>query len=624
MASALLCLSLFLLLASLNAAHAQSCVPLGEAPSCSSLQRDACQNNSTNCGDCLIGHVFNAPENTTSFACERIRCGVPPSRPLATPASSAELLYQDVVTYTCNVGAAVDGETFEYEVKCQADGTFATVIPNQNCHDIDYCASNPCGEQLCQETAAGDGYMCRCKQGFAGVADEDGNGCFVPEMTMQDAELAITARDVVLNLPTMKRFTSFSALVDAIDETAVARASIANAFTASLAVTQSGVVSLHQAVSTVKATDIPALSSAISQEASIMAESTAQLSQLISMEASTAQLVDETNAAEIETLRELLFDLATNVSHLDADHDVTRALATALEEDFLAEKQRATIAESSIQRAVTSYVSSLAQENSQLRQTVMALTSRVEELEALPPAFTSIEDVISRLVLLTEPKSCKEVLLVNPSAPSGVYKIRPLGFTRSSTIPVYCDMTTDGGGWTRTARIGGSSVITERDASSANNIIDYTDSGFWSFSAAWFNTQPSDAMIIEYASGGGASYGAGQRIRITWNDNPFTYGVYNNHRLADCRNLNTGTVWPACNYAAHQGDPWQSCSFSFTSNNIPNGYSSNQEYRIILGPTARPGGTCIWYNFGANSNSANLGNNWVNNAADKLGYIYFR
>jgi hypothetical protein len=54
-------------------------------------------------------------------------------------------------------------------------------------------------------------------------------------------------------------------------------------------------------------------------------------------------------------------------------------------------------------------------------------------------------------ILLREPlyKSCKEILSNNASAVSGVYNIDPDGIagTQPSTT-CYCDMTTDGGGWT--------------------------------------------------------------------------------------------------------------------------------------------------------------------------------
>jgi len=52
-------------------------------------------------------------------------------------------------------------------------------------------------------------------------------------------------------------------------------------------------------------------------------------------------------------------------------------------------------------------------------------------------------------------RSCVDILTNNGNAVSGVYYIQPPG---QNTIPVYCDMTTDGGGWMRLAHIGQPSV----------------------------------------------------------------------------------------------------------------------------------------------------------------------
>ncbi len=44
--------------------------------------------------------------------------------------------------------------------------------------------------------------------------------------------------------------------------------------------------------------------------------------------------------------------------------------------------------------------------------------------------------------------SCKAALAATPGAPDGVYTIDPDGAGAQAPIPVWCDMTTDGGGWT--------------------------------------------------------------------------------------------------------------------------------------------------------------------------------
>lgn len=49
--------------------------------------------------------------------------------------------------------------------------------------------------------------------------------------------------------------------------------------------------------------------------------------------------------------------------------------------------------------------------------------------------------------MCTVPRTCKQILQVLPMSPDGVYVIDPLGPGGKAAFPVYCDMTTAGGGW---------------------------------------------------------------------------------------------------------------------------------------------------------------------------------
>lgn len=79
------------------------------------------------------------------------------------------------------------------------------------------------------------------------------------------------------------------------------------------------------------------------------------------------------------------------------------------------------------------------------------------------------------------PASCADVLLMNPTAKSGVYSINLGGADTTAAFSVYCDMTSAGGGWTLVGRERANTTGTFRflnaDTGNPTGIADGTDSG---------------------------------------------------------------------------------------------------------------------------------------------------
>lgn len=73
-------------------------------------------------------------------------------------------------------------------------------------------------------------------------------------------------------------------------------------------------------------------------------------------------------------------------------------------------------------------------------------------------------------------RDCVEILAQTPVAASGIYLIDPDGPAGESPFEVYCDMTTDGGGWAKVQQFAGSPM--PPSANSIGSIVDHPTSTF--------------------------------------------------------------------------------------------------------------------------------------------------
>ena len=125
----------------------------------------------------------------------------------------------------------------------------------------------------------------------------------------------------------------------------------------------------------------------------------------------------------------------------------------------------------------------------------------------------------------TAKKTCKRILEIGCPVTSGIYWINPNGGTNADAFEVYCDMTTDGGGWTRLKYASDLIHKNHRNGGSGADVSQWWDG---TFSLTLSNQQINDIRavstegkqryvgtcdgVIHYEYNGGYGYAFGFRF----------------------------------------------------------------------------------------------------------------
>lgn len=189
-------------------------------------------------------------------------------------------------------------------------------------------------------------------------------------------------------------------------------------------------------------------------------------------------------------------------------------------------------------------------------------------------------------------QNCQDILAFNPvfQNQDGNYASTLNG----SGMTIICDMTRDGGGWTKVAKVGNHIGVIE--SSSYLSTGHFLGSNNSSMAQKYFNdTNPEAILFLNTSSN--PVYGTNDMLIVERNNASWgwTPSNYNNDANQTGRFYDASTnSWEnlgAVIYASHSGNPWQESTFSFTINGMTNDYTGQYANRLVLGGTFTSGTT---------------------------------
>ncbi|XP_071807702.1 uncharacterized protein [Asterias amurensis] len=220
----------------------------------------------------------------------------------------------------------------------------------------------------------------------------------------------------------------------------------------------------------------------------------------------------ETTTSELEETRRMVSELqvavATNQETTTSEQEETRRMVSEWQGAVATNQETATSELEETRRMVSELQVAVATNQETTTSEVQGIRRQLEQLQA-----PLVLDLQGRLPL---PKDCSEILARGVLI-SGVYLVQPLG--SSEAFRVYCDMETDGGGWTVFQRRQDGSVDFYLDFANYSRGFGNLEGEFWLGNDNLHRLTAQGEYVL--------------RVDLTGFDDVTGYAIYDTFSIAD-------------------------------------------------------------------------------------------